>query len=357
MTKLVVFDESGNTGADLLNSDQPTFVLASCDFSVDEAEALLRNVSDDRSNELKLSRIKKSAIGRKGIIRFLSDPLLRKERAKVFYFHKKYMALSKIIDLLVENLAHRDGVDLYKNGGNIAVSNFHYYCIPAYYGEVLFHQMLSSFVRMFRERTAVSINYFYDTIVSLYEQCQDTDFKPMLLPIVASSEIIIDVLHHNKISALDPAIPAFFAHSTVWGEQYGAYFKILHDESKPIAREQETLEQLMDLTGPYEKIGYDRRTFEFPIRSDGIEFGDSKADSRLQVADLISGSCNHWARGISDARYQDELWKELNCLDMKKLVIGAVWPSLNVTPEDLETGDGCGVNSVDMITRYLSGSA
>ena len=352
-----MFDESGNTGADLLNGDQPTFVLASCDFSIDEAEALLQIVSDDRTKELKLSKVKKSAAGRNGIIRFLSDPLLCKERAKVFYFHKQYMALTKIIDLLVENLAYRDGIDLYKNGGNIALSNLHYYCIPTYCGEDLFNQMLSSFVRMFRERTAASIDYFYGTVVSLYEQCQDTDFKPMFLPIIASNEIIIDVLRDNKITALDPAIPAFFTHGTIWGEQYGTCFKILHDESKPIAREQETLEQLMDLNGPYQKIGYDRRTFEFPIRSDGIEFGDSKADSRLQVADLISGSCNHWARGNADARYQDDLWKELNSLDMTKLAVGVVWPSPDVTPEEMETGGGCGVNPVDVITRYFSGRA
>jgi hypothetical protein len=190
----------------------------------------------------------------------------------------------------------------------------------------------------------------------LHKQCQDSDFKQMIIPLIASGEIIHNILDGNNATALDPATPAFFTHCTEWGAQYGEAFKILHDQSKPIVHNQEVLERAMSLEGPYQKIGYDHRTFEFPLRSDRINFGDSKSDARLQVVDLIAGSCNHWARGQADERFQDELWRELDHLDMTKLAIGAVWPSSEFTPEDIDMDAGGGVNPVDEIVRYINKS-
>jgi hypothetical protein len=355
MTKLLAFDESGNTGTDLLNIKQPIFVLASCDFTVEEAESLLNQIKSVQViNELKFTKLKKSSRGKKRILEFLSDDRLTKDRAKVFYFHKRYLVVTKIVDLLVENLAHRDGIDLYKNGLNIAMSNLHYYSIPAFCGESLFDKLLDAFIKMFQEPTNTTISHFFHTVYTLFEQCSNPEYKQLIAPIMASSEIIIDVLQTNNKTVLDPAITAFFTLCSIWGEQYGETFKILHDQSKPLASERETLEMLMDKNGPYQKIGYDRRAFEFPLRSDCIELGDSKTDPRLQVADLISGSCYHWARGKADIQYQDEFWFQLDHLDMTKLAIGSIWPSPAVTPEEMGTHTGGGNNAVEAITRYVA---
>ena len=355
MNKLLAFDESGNTGTDLLNVEQPIFVLASCDFSVEEAESLLSQIKSAQVlNELKFTKIKKTTRGKRRILDFLSDVRITKDRAKVFYFHKRYLAVTKIVDLLVENLAYRDGIDLYKDGLNIAISNMHYYCIPAFFGESLFDQFLDAFIKMFQEPKDTTISYFYKTVYELFAQCSNQEYKQLLAPIIASSEIIDDVLQSNDKTALDPAITAFFTLSSVWGEQYGEAFKILHDQSKPLASQKETLERLMDVNGPYQKVGYDRRTFEFPLRSDRIELGDSKTDPRLQVADLISGSCFHWARGKADIKYQDEFWLQLDRLDMTKLAIGVIWPSPEVTPEGMGTHIGGGNNAVDAVSRYMA---
>ena len=68
----VVFDESGNTGADLVRSEQPTFVLSSCDFTKEESKALLELVATHQVKEPKVSRMKKSAPGRRRIVEFIS---------------------------------------------------------------------------------------------------------------------------------------------------------------------------------------------------------------------------------------------------------------------------------------------
>ena len=40
MKNIVYFDESGNTGQDMLNKDQKVFVLASVDFNEEEQKKL-----------------------------------------------------------------------------------------------------------------------------------------------------------------------------------------------------------------------------------------------------------------------------------------------------------------------------
>jgi hypothetical protein len=352
MIRTVVFDESGNTGADLVVSDQPSFVLSSCDFSKDECQTLLNIVLTPQTGEPKLSRIKKSNAGRRRIVEFISSDLINKDRVKVFYIHKEYMALTKVVDLLIENVAHLTGFDLYKKGVNIAMSNMLHYCISAFCGDELKREMLSAFVIMFREKTPASIGKFYSLNEKMIEVSKRHDFFSSLAPIRMSAEIIHEVLQGNDVTALDPAIPGLFSLCSEWGRQYGAEFEILHDHSKPISKEQPNLECLMNPDAQQELVGYDRRQMELPLRCREIKFGDSKVDIRLQVADLIASTCNYWARGLINKNMQDVLWEELNKLDLSSIAAGVLWPSTDVSPAELGTDSGLGSNPIDGVAKH-----
>lgn len=49
--KTIYIDESGNTGSNLLDKDQPVFATASCDFSLAEAEYLLSHLPSSATAE------------------------------------------------------------------------------------------------------------------------------------------------------------------------------------------------------------------------------------------------------------------------------------------------------------------
>lgn len=352
MIRTVVFDESGNTGADLVVQDQPSFVLSSCDFNEDECRALLNIVITPQTSEPKLSRIKKSNSGRLRIVEFITSDLINKDRVKVFYFHKEYMALTKVVDLLIENVAHLTGFDLYKKGVNIAMSNMLHYCMSAFCGDALKREMLSAFVIMFREKTPESIGKFYSLNERMIEVSEGHDFFSSLAPIRMSAEIIHEILEGNDATSLDPAIPGFFSLCSEWGRQYGTEFEILHDHSKPISKEQPNLERLMNPDAQQKLIGYDRRQLELPLRCREIKFGDSKEDIRLQVADLIASTCNYRARGLINENQQDSLWEELNNLEFSTIAAGVVWPSTDVSPAELGTDSELGNNPLDGIDKH-----
>jgi len=126
----VYLDEAGYTGPDLANQEQPVFVLASTVLSEDEAKAALdASFGTDRQREVKHSRLSRTQKGRAQIIDFLS----RLNHAKVGFFgvHKEYVLLAYLIDFWLEPIAHRDGLNLYERGGNIALTNVSYITLGA----------------------------------------------------------------------------------------------------------------------------------------------------------------------------------------------------------------------------------
>lgn len=109
---LIAFDESGNSGGNLLDSEQPVFVLASVHLADDAA----KEVVGRDAKELKFARLRRSAQGRKRILDILNSPALGAERVLVSGIHKHFMIITKMVDLLVEPLMHTTGFDLYNRG-------------------------------------------------------------------------------------------------------------------------------------------------------------------------------------------------------------------------------------------------
>src|SRR5580692_4800308 len=97
----VAFDESGNTGQNLLDPSQSVFVLASIYLSEDQAVEICHRGDLSRS-EVHFKKLKKSRDGRKRIHQILQSPELRSSTVKVFAIHKSYMVVTKIVDMLVE---------------------------------------------------------------------------------------------------------------------------------------------------------------------------------------------------------------------------------------------------------------
>lgn len=130
--KTIYIDESGNTGSNLLDKNQPVFATASCNFSVEEASYLLSKLPASLAQEAHFKKLRKSRAGCEAIIRLLSEELVNPERIKVHVIHKEFMVLTKIVDTLIEAYYNAHGHDFYKNGRNIAYSNMLWYCLSAF---------------------------------------------------------------------------------------------------------------------------------------------------------------------------------------------------------------------------------
>lgn len=347
-------DEAGNTGANLLDPDQPFFVLASNDFSEDEATVLLEHVRSGQGGEPKFTTLRRRPEGIARLIRLLSDPRLNQSRVRIDIYHKRYMIVTKLVDLVAETLIHKVGGDLYERGGNIAMSNLLYYCMPTFCGEPKTNIFLQAFVDLIRHGPAQYKEPFYEAGRQLVAASINEGFKKDLM--YFTEPALYDAWYHDfDWSALDPAIPALFHQIVVWGESKTDRFHVLHDHSKPILASQETFKSMM--AGPGEEsrtIGTDRRKITFPLRAISLSQADSALHPQLQVADLCAGALNHFYK-CQVADQPDDLSKAVEALGCLDWGDNFLLPQPHVTPETLGTDGPGGTNSVEEMVRYLDG--
>lgn len=348
-TPVVAFDEAGNTGGNLLDPDQPVFVLASVHLDEEQAAEIARGPK----TELKFSKLRKSPGGRDRIISLLNSPILVNDRVFVSTFHKPFMAITKLVDLLVEPLHKAGGIDLYERGANLGLSNLFHFTMPVFLGPERFASLREAFVEMVRFPSQATMVVFYGIIERAYEELEGKPFQLELGMLLATRPVAEAYLPDWDGSDLDPAIPAFFVHASTWTDRIQEPFAVIHDVSKPLAQEQLILEAMMSPNEIPRLVGYDRRKATFPLRASGIEFKDSTAFPAIQVADVIASSAAHCMR----AAVRGEADEFCEALLQTRVLSGhhhPVWPELKVTPEALGTEEPTELDANQYIGEYVA---
>ncbi|HHQ4650996.1 TPA: DUF3800 domain-containing protein [Aeromonas hydrophila] len=354
MIPTIYFDESGNTGSNLLDPDQPVFTLASCMFSKEESEHLLKLIDTNSPHEAHFKSLRRRKSGQDGIVRLMGSKLLDVKNVKISIFQKEFMITTKIIDILIEHMMHLMGKDLYLNGKNIALSNVLYHCLPTFCDKELVQSMYKSFVNMIREQDQENIDNFYANVEKMKGSLSDVKFAPYIDLILRTKGCIDDALIGIDKFSLDPSIPALFSHCAQWGDIYSNGFHIIHDDSHSIEKQRLLFAQFMDWTQNEVELGYDRRKFNLPLKGKSLKFASSEDYSQIQVSDIIASSFSYWAAGINRGESDDYLFLELNKLNLDRFIgHNKIWPTMDVTPEDLGTVHDGGLNAADHGAFFL----
>jgi hypothetical protein len=345
----VAFDESGNSGANLLDSKQPVFVLASVCVTADETSKLI----EPNSDEMKFSKLKRSSKGRRKILDLLNSELLNDNNVLISGFHKPFMVITKMIDLLIEPMLYRSGIDLYERGANIAMANMLFYTMPVFIGRDAFEAIQAAFVELVRSPSSEAAKLFFELIYEARGNLKHPVFAQELDMLLSTQLVVKEHLSEWDSSDLDPAIPAFVEHGSIWTSRLKTKFLIVHDSSKPIQHNQLILEAMMSTSEESVNIGYDRRKMAFPLKATGIEFHDSLLYPQIQIADIIASSAAYYLR----ASVREQTDSFALALKDTKVLSGNflfVWPGIKVTPDELGTNKIGGVDANNYIGEYVS---
>lgn len=119
-----------------------------------------------------------------------------------------------------------------------------------------------------------------------------------------------------------------------------------------MAKDQWLWDQLTSPAIESTTVGYDRRFFSFPLGVASTEFRCSTDFLQLQLADVVAGSTAEWC----DSKHTEirspytDLLEEAGIAD---LVFGGLWPSTQVTPEELGT-DGANLgDALDFVSSKI----
>jgi hypothetical protein len=344
-------DEAGNSGENLLDPEQPTFALASTDLRRQEAVELLASVRSAQGGEPKFKTLKKTPDGVRRLTGLLTDPRMNKARIALTVFHKRYMVVTKLVDLIAESVYDSIGEDLYKRGANIAMSNMLYYCMPAFCGVENTDRFLASFVSLMRFRRNEHVREFYAAGDAMLKASTDEQFRDSLFPFT-DPRLFSTWFEGIGPLALDPAIPALFQHIAVWGVRKPDRFKVVHDNSKPILASQRQFEEMMAQSNEISMmVGYDRRKFNFPLQATALEQADSRDHPQLQIADICAGAMAHFVK-CRETGQLDELASIVrdHCLEW---AIDAIMPTTDVSPQELGTDSDDGANPIESLVERV----
>ena len=349
----VFFDESGNTGQNLIDEADPIFVLASCSFQVEEEQEVLSHLQQFKGPELKFSRLKKTPAGQKAVLAFLGSARVTSKTTAAVVYHKPFMVVTKYCDLVLEPSFRKAGVDFYKRGANIATANLLTTTMPVFLNPTTWSNFLSLFVRVVRGRTPRLFNEWRSLAKLIFAHLEYTErraanfFAPVFL--MRDCSELFETLGDDE---LDPLVPAYHRIVEHWGQTVGGPYKVIADEAKVLAKERERLLTLSDPNLKAFSAGYDRRRIEFPLKVADIMAVDSEAYRQVQLADVLSGAITNAAKVRTKGPLQAGTFASdvFEICFSKEIVVSALWPGDEIDPSHLSTDIAPGPNDVNLAT-------
>jgi hypothetical protein len=345
----VYMDESGFTGEDLSNSKQPLFVHVSTTLSSEECTALYKeHFSGVQGNELKHKNLSKWPKGQARIISFIKALKGENSKATVWVCHKEFTLLTYLVDLWVEPAMHLDGIDLYRDGGNLALSNMAYFCLRAFQGEHFLSNRLGLFQQMMIHRTKRSFDEFFGALHRDMAQVDQRTRSILIMFLGAGMKLGCGHLVGLPKRALDPAFTTAVNTCGYWQRLSKASLRLIHDESSNLAKDSPVWDLITSPKIQKTRIGVIGREIEFPLKITKVTFADSKSHLQLQFCDLVAGASVAWHRQLMGSQHNEDYAKRLGAAGIEELRIGVIWPSPDVDPDALGTRgmSGAGIDAL-----------
>jgi hypothetical protein len=356
---ILYFDESGYTGQDLLNADQPIFVHASNNLTDDEARDLVSEFFwRSRAVELKHADLCFTDAGQHSIVRFLEFLNSHPGRFAAVVAHKRYVLVSLLVDFWVEPGFRQMGLNLYERGGNIALANLLYGALNVVMPGRAIDRFLEALQAMLRSRSDASYEAFGIELADARRRAPSLD---KLFDLISDSNELLGGINHLR--ALPIRLTDVLGTTGIltlvswWRARSDARFELIHDSSSALRRQKAGWEAILASDVPAAVTGVDRRTVTFPLRVDTVRLGDSKSHLQLQLADVVAGAVTSFFRNRRNGEesYRSAYVEQLADLPEETwhLVVNGTWPSTAINPADLGTEGPVLGDTADFIATVL----
>ncbi|MGW0669939.1 hypothetical protein [Streptomyces sp. NPDC002746] len=210
---------------------------------------------------------------------------------RVSYAHKGFMVAAKMVNILVEPLAHRDGLNLYENGALQLAGMLHLIGVTTGL-EASHKKMQEAFVGWMRRQTSTD-----NLSASIAEHRKSVSVQSeelsQWLELLEHCRSVADATSpEDRDDSLDPAVPTLYVIATGFREDLGD-FRLVHDDSKVIDRHSANLSSVHLLPDVARPGKFNRKA------ASHISFADSLDHSQLQIADWTAGAVRQWATWLA----------------------------------------------------------
>jgi hypothetical protein len=285
-------DESGYSGHNLLDAEQPLLTLATLGLAEEECRQIKhRHFGRSQMNELKHAMLARRTTGQHMVLSFLDDLLARCGAFRIYMAHKRFALVQMFVLYVIEPAFRAWGLNLMEGGKHISFAHAIYRLIPAIEGAEYFDRLLSQFQEMLRARTP-------DSVAALRSHIHSRHLDPRTEGLMEPAKVYLgspsteEEIAGIPANALDLSLTFALPIMSLWREDVGPEEPILlyHDQSSAMARQSDWWEFL---TGAgREQYRAAAGTIGFPIGLVNTEFVNSKDWAGVQLTDVIAGAFN-----------------------------------------------------------------
>lgn len=353
-TRTLYFDESGYTGYNLLDKNQPIFAIASTDIAPSLANEILRaSFPRYRGREYKFTNIWRSS-NKKGLIEFgrhLSD---LEDQIFCWVMDKSFVVLTKIVDFLIEPCLTNAGYDFYSDGFCWKYTNHIYFGFREFAPPSLLARLLTSYQRFSRQPSETELRRLQRVLHGLKANAPEEvaaylDQMELGAKVFPEFHDFATFRQSNEIQVT--SMMATIAH---WRIARSEDFEVVHDATANFFRRREIWERMTnsDVPNQIHQKG-DGTPVEFPLRVTSTTPVNSETNHSVQFCDILAGLTTRvfdQRIGDSDRALLDNVINVgLGNIDYNGVRPGTIFPD-RIPPKRLS-----GPDKVDEMTEIIFG--
>lgn len=288
----IYFDESGYTGTDLSNPEQPFFVIASSTLGDADAKTLLEDSFPGyQGAEFKFTNIWRRDRHRRNLERFVSKLSEVEKSVFVWGIDKRFCLLTKMIDYVIEPLIYASGHDFYGNGyARSYVYTVHRDIKNGAPDEVYSQTALlwDRFARSPSEKTAQELQNFTRLQAETLNGPVRSFFK--FLSDCLDSFVRKRAYEENFSDTNEIQLTSMLSSVIYWRQNTNDDFNIFHDQSSNFFKSRSMWSTLMSNDAPEgaHQLG-NGSLIDFPLRVTSTTSLTSHESPAVQFCDVVAG--------------------------------------------------------------------
>lgn len=291
-------DESGYTGFDLLNPEQPFQGAAAVAIDDKDAASLIkRHFPNFQAAELKYSALARRPGNHPALLALQRD-VLSTYKCVTYVCEKRFLLVLMFLDYAVEPYWYRRGVDFYADGHNYSLASLVSMVGPHILGDGALEKLLQAFQHAIKMKTP-------DALQALVEAARNTNWKEMpeaLGPLVAADPDCLDAIATPGVTT-DAAFLVLQGLITRMEVMADGPYRVEHDQSKNLLVYHGLLEQIAGHDANAEFVFSPVSRLAFPLKLTGVTQVNSKKSAAVQLADVLIGAAIQLANSLSGHRH------------------------------------------------------
>jgi len=290
----IYIDESGYTGYDLLNTDQPFQAASAIQINNAEAKRLISEYFPKlQSTELKYQSLARRESNWKRLL-LLQKELLNNYLCLSYVCDKKFVLLLHFVDYAVEPFYYEKGINLYEDGGNYSLASLVYYMGKTFFGENNYNDLLFLFQKAMKSKSDVAVS-------ALVEKAKSVRWRQLiefLGPLALEHPDCIDAIKTDGTST-DAALIVLLSLINRLETIHEGNYQVVHDRSKNLEQYHKLLVKMIQNTDSIEFHASKVAKVKFPLKLKKVGQVDSKKSHGVQLSDILVGGIVDTTKAIT----------------------------------------------------------